>query len=154
MPGGRPTKYRHEYCQELIAHMEKGYSYTTFAGHIGVNPDTLYSWERRFSEFSETKKIALSGSLVFWERLGLEGLFMGSRFKATVWIMNMRNRFGWNNGGRGAQDGYVDPGIEREPFMQAMTKEKALQLLSERCGHGATRHQSLQTVSIGEGSNP
>ena len=130
MPGGRPSKYRPEYCQELMAHMEKGYSYTTFAGHVGVNPDTLYGWERRFPEFSETKKLAMGRSLMFWEQLGLQGLLLGSKFKAGVWILNMRNRFGWSN--RGARDDTVDHAVESTSVAQAMTKEQALSLLNER----------------------
>lgn len=55
---GRPTKFRKEFCQQLIDHMSQGLSFDTFAGRISVNPDSLYEWVKKFPIFSEAKKIA------------------------------------------------------------------------------------------------
>lgn len=97
--GGRPTKYRPEYCAALLKHMgEDGLSYETFAAVIGVNVDTLYAWEGRFPEFSEAKKTAFLKNRLFWEKAGLMG--MAGKipgFNATLWIFNMKNRHGWRD---------------------------------------------------------
>lgn len=93
---GRPTTYKDSYCRELIDFMSKGYSYRAFAGEIGVHFDTLYTWERRYPEFSDAKKRGWVACLYYWEKLGIEGI-KGSngRLNSRLWIINMRNRFGW-----------------------------------------------------------
>lgn len=95
MAGGRPTKYKPEYCEQLIEHMSEGYSYESFAGVIGVAKDTIYQWEKH-QEFSDSKKIAFAKCNVFWERVAMDGMH-DRNFSAPVWIFNMKNRFGWKD---------------------------------------------------------
>ncbi len=49
---GRPTKYEHRFCQMVVDHMEKGFTFDSFAGVISVNRDTLYEWRRKYPDFS------------------------------------------------------------------------------------------------------
>jgi len=56
MPAGAPTLYKPEYCGLLAEHLKSGLSFTSFAGVIFVNPDTLYEWCKVHKEFSETKR--------------------------------------------------------------------------------------------------
>ena len=105
MQGGRPSKYDPEYCMDLIDHMTKGLSFEAFAGLIGCCKDTLYEWVKVYPEFSDAKKIATQKSQLFWESIGIEGLWniQGTKFKsgkslnASVWIFNMKNRFNWSD---------------------------------------------------------
>jgi DNA-binding XRE family transcriptional regulator len=101
---GRPTKYKEEYCDELISHMERGLSYESFAGYIGVSKQTIYDWEKANPEFLDAKKIAFEKCRLFWEELGIDNIIsqsssskdFGSESKSlnsTVWIFNMKNRF-------------------------------------------------------------
>lgn len=95
---GRKTKYKPEYCQELISHMESGYSFESFGAKIGVARDSVYEWTKQFPEFAEAKKMALDKSLLFWERLGMAGVTGKiDGFNSTVWIFTMKNRFGWRD---------------------------------------------------------
>lgn len=95
---GRPTKYKEEYCQMLIDHMAKGFSFESFAGLISVNRDTIYHWETLFPAFSDAKKEAFSKSRLFWEQAGMNGMASGTRdFNAAVWVFNMKNRFNWRD---------------------------------------------------------
>lgn len=97
---GRPTKYKEEYCQKLIEHMESGFSYESFAGLVGVSKQTIYDWEKVNPLFLDSKRIAFEKSRLFWERCGIEGMFMGGKenpFNSTVWIFNMKNRFNWRD---------------------------------------------------------
>lgn len=105
-PFGRPTKYRPEFCQDLIDHMSKGYSYETFGAALydkygkefGVHKDTLYEWEKEHSDFSDAKKVAFMKCQQEWEELGIKGT-QGSfiAFSGSTWIFNMKNRFKWRD---------------------------------------------------------
>lgn len=68
-PGGRPTKYKPEFCAMLIEHMKK-YSFESFAGldEVDVHKETLYEWANAHPEFSEAKKKAFSKNLLRLER--------------------------------------------------------------------------------------
>ena len=72
---GRPTKYKPEYCDELIEFMGdylSPCSFDSFAGKIGINQDTLYEWAKVHKEFSEAKKLAESrGKYVREDRYNL-----------------------------------------------------------------------------------
>lgn len=81
MPVGRPSKYKSEYCQELISHMSQGYSFESFAAVIDVNVDSIYEWLKVHKEFSEAKSIAYNKCLLFWEREGVKGLYSTTRRK-------------------------------------------------------------------------
>ncbi len=97
--GGRPTKFKPEYCEMLIKHMgTSGLSYETFAPTIGVDRDTLYHWETKHPKFSDAKKTALAQNKLFWEKIGLAGMTgQVPGFNATLWIFNMKNRHGWRD---------------------------------------------------------
>lgn len=73
MPGGRPTKYKPEYCQQLIDWMSKGNSFWSFAADVDVCFDTLSEWVRQYPEFSEAKRTGYSKLLKFDEQLALTG---------------------------------------------------------------------------------
>jgi hypothetical protein len=66
---GRPTRYKKEFCQMLIEHMEQGLSFDTFAGVIGVNRDSLYEWKNTHKEFSDAKGIATAKRNLFVEKM-------------------------------------------------------------------------------------
>jgi hypothetical protein len=98
-PVGRPTLYKPEYCEKLIEHMASGLSYECFGATIRVARSTVYEWEK-FPEFSDAKKIAFDQSMLYWERCGNEGMYMGGKdnpFNSTIWIFNMKNRFNWRD---------------------------------------------------------
>lgn len=110
MSFGRPTLYDAKYCQMLIDHMATGLSYEAFAGLIGVSKQTLYDWEKVNPDFLDAKGIGLERGRIFWETLGVkhivnisssEGGKGGSSttvaLNSTVWVFNMKNRFGWRD---------------------------------------------------------
>lgn len=70
MPGGRPSKYKEEYCSLLLEHMEDGLSFASFGAKADVCIDTLYAWTKSHPEFSDAKKRATLRSLLFWEQIG------------------------------------------------------------------------------------
>lgn len=105
---GRPSDYDPIYCQMLIKHMEDGLSFECFAGVIGVCEQTLYNWLKDFPEFLESKNKGKPKSRLFWEKLGRDGavnetikdgdsMTKTQSLNSSVWIFNMKNRFGWRN---------------------------------------------------------
>lgn len=94
--GGRPTKYKPEYCDKAIEVMKRGFSKEAVAGHLDITKDTLYRWVKKHKEFSDSIKKGLEYSRVFWEELGIEMVTAGQGNSAT-WIFNMKNRFHWRD---------------------------------------------------------
>lgn len=96
---GRPTIYKSEYCAKVIEFMSEGYSLEAFAGHIGHHKQTIYEWRDKHQGFGDAIKRGFDACRVFWERQGMNGLFTDkeTKFNATVWIFNMKNRFGWRD---------------------------------------------------------
>lgn len=100
MSRGRPSKYKPEYCQLLIEHMEKGFSFESFAGIVGTCRQTIYTWTEDYPEFLDAKKEASGRCQVFWEEQGLKGLWnqhQGKNLNTSNWIFQMKNRFGWKD---------------------------------------------------------
>jgi hypothetical protein len=90
---GRPTKYKEEYCSQLIEHMSKGHSFESFAGVISINRDTLYEWVSVHTPFSDAKKIGVSKALLALEHIGLDGMTgMIKGFNPAAWIFTCKNR--------------------------------------------------------------
>jgi hypothetical protein len=104
---GRPTKFEEEHCERIIDLMSQGYSIEACAGALGVHKDTIYEWIKVHPEFSDAKRIGESASRYFWEKLGITHVLnvsSGNKFEnestslnSTVWIFNMKNRFGWRD---------------------------------------------------------
>lgn len=96
---GRPPKpFYPEYCELLIQHMDKGYSFEAFGAHANCSKDTLYLWLSEYPDFLDARKEGESKCRRFWEELGIRGIqgeFMG--FGQSVYIFNMKNRFGWRD---------------------------------------------------------
>lgn len=68
-PGaGPPSKYKLEFNQMLIDHMEQGHSFRSFGGVIGVCEDTLHDWAKRHPDFKIAKDIAFSKCVLFIEK--------------------------------------------------------------------------------------
>lgn len=94
-PGGRPSKYRPEYCADLIEHFRQGGSIQGFGGYLyekyvkgktdqngnPVNPmdicpseQTVYAWFDAYPEFLEAKKIGLPLARQFFDELTRRGV--------------------------------------------------------------------------------
>jgi len=96
--GGRPTKYKPEYCELLKEHYKEGLSFDSFGGVVCASRETLYNWTEKYPEFFDTKKQYEPMSWLFWEKMGRSGA-AGKipNFNAAAWIFNMKNRMGWRD---------------------------------------------------------
>ena len=101
---GRPRREcLPEYSEMLIEHMEKGFSFESFAGVLRTGKEQIYRWLEENEEFRNAKKIADMLCLLRWEKIGMAGM-MGKtkdmdikKFNAAIFCFNMKNRFGWRD---------------------------------------------------------
>lgn len=108
MPAGRPTSYEERFCDLLIEHMAKGYSFESFASVTDTCKDTLYEWVKVYPQFSDARKKALDKNRFWWEKQAIENILnkeetekdsegnlrtVKTSINAPIWIFNMKNRF-------------------------------------------------------------
>lgn len=96
----KPDTYKPEYCEMLIEHMKQGYSFDSFTGVIGKCRKTLYNWVDTHPDFKEAKEIAFGKCQMWWEKQAIDGLYNfkdGPTLNQSVWIFNMKGRFGWRD---------------------------------------------------------
>lgn len=94
--GGRPTDYRPEYCEMVVADMAEGYSIGAFAGLIGVARSTIQRWAAENPEFSVALSRGKAARLRQWETAGLKAA--NTQFGGNATII----AFGLSNAGRGS----------------------------------------------------
>jgi len=99
-PGGRPTKYKPEYCQGIIEFFLKPLQskkpelpfFSTYAREIKVNTDTLHEWKKVHPKFSEAYKQCKEIQEEVLAKYGLNG-----GFNATFSIFTAKNILGWRD---------------------------------------------------------
>jgi hypothetical protein len=130
-PGGRPTKYKPEYCQAVIDWMDKEpYTITDegkkspndlptferFAHSIGVAKSTIYKWAETIPEFSDSLKKAGELQEDFWRANSLLGLY-----SPAFTIFAGKNMFGW----RDKQDLDINDTRMAQAILGALSPEDA-----------------------------
>jgi len=93
-PGGRPTDYKPEYCQEAIDLLDKGKSKIQLCRHFRIDRSTLTEWEKVHPEFSSAINRGVGYSEAVWMDKGEDNL-ENKNFNSRLWELNMMNRFGW-----------------------------------------------------------
>ena len=66
-PGGRPTSYRPEFCQRVVALMAEGRSLEGCAALLGVHPDSLNEWQKVHPQFSVAVRAGRAAATTYWE---------------------------------------------------------------------------------------
>lgn len=135
---GRPTKYRPEYCQEIIDFMAEGYSKEAFAGEIDVYVDAIYRWIKKYKAFSKAVKKAEAKCRLHWEELGHDMVVAGQG-NATVWIFNMKNRFNWRDR---SEDEETDKTVTFKIVLDVNDKDNKVQSnvpISAKANRGTTK---------------
>jgi len=88
------------------ADVANGESKAEVAAKLGICRDTMHEWAKRHPEFSDAIKKGEHLSEAWWCKLGRKGAAGEADINPTVWIFNMKNRFGW----RDKQDVTTDGG--------------------------------------------
>ena len=89
---GRPTKYKPEYCEQIVELGKQGYSKARMACAFEVARSTLDDWAAEHKEFYDSITRAREESLAFYEAKAAEGLdAMG--FNSALWGKLMGGMF-------------------------------------------------------------
>ena len=92
MAGGRPTKYKQDYCDLIIEALSEGKSIAAFAADIGVARSSVKEWADAYPEFSNALRIAKAKCSAWWEnearKVALAG---GAPGQATMIIFGLKN---------------------------------------------------------------
>ena len=92
----RPTKYKKELCQQVIDFMYQGMSIEEVCYELMICKQTFYNWCETYPEFLDAKKKGESFSQGWWMKQGRVNM-ENKDFSATLFYMNMKNRFGWKD---------------------------------------------------------
>lgn len=91
-PGGRPSKYKPEYCDMVVADGKLGFSLTAFAASIDVDRDTITEWVSVHPQFSLACKQHKAHRTRLWEekhvKIADEG---GGQGSAAAVIFALKN---------------------------------------------------------------
>lgn len=67
-PVGRPTDFKPQYAEEILALMATGLSLAAAAAELGFHRQRVYEWVEKHPEFADTIKLAKSKRQLFLER--------------------------------------------------------------------------------------
>lgn len=91
-PGGRPSKYKPEFCERVLEMAAEGMSMAEYAAEFGIDRTTLFDWRDRHPEFSTALARAKILEQSWWEcqaRLNVKN----KDFNANLWYRCAASRF-------------------------------------------------------------
>ena len=89
------AKYKPEYADQLPMMFANGESVAEVCLQLGITRRAFYDWVEKYPEFSEAYSEGKLYSESWWNKLGRAGAAGKVDIQPTVWIFNMKNRFGW-----------------------------------------------------------
>ena len=94
--GGRPTKYKEEYCGKAKEFLGRGKSVTQLAAELKVNLDTVYEWAKVHPLFSEALTEGKQLAQAYWEG-ELVNMMYSKEVNSPLVKLYFANRFGWSD---------------------------------------------------------
>jgi len=91
MPAGRPTKYKPEFCETVIAVGEEGGWICEMAEACDVHRSTFDNWCEEHPEFFAALTRAKQKAQAWFERTGRSGMF-ADKFNSALWQKQMSAR--------------------------------------------------------------
>lgn len=91
-PVGRPTKYKPEYCEQIIQLGKEGKSIAQMASFFDVDKASIFRWAEEYDDFRTALARARVHSQNWWEDKAQQNL--ASRdFNAQLWLKSVASRF-------------------------------------------------------------
>lgn len=93
-PVGRPTDYKPEYCERVIALGKEGYSHAQIAAELDVCRNTLYNWADEHPEFLRAITRARDYAQAWFEQIARINMITPTPgFSAPLWAKQVSARF-------------------------------------------------------------
>lgn len=92
MPGGRPSKYKAAYCEQVIDLGREGKSEAQIAACLDIPRTTLRSWGEQHPQFSSALRRAKDLEQAWWEDKAQDNL-ENREFNSALWHKNVASRF-------------------------------------------------------------
>lgn len=97
---GRPRKdltdLPADWYDQVLSEMQEGASLEEIKTLLNISNDLHTRWMKDEEAYSETIKRGIELSKAWWMKQGRTNL-ENKDFSATLWYMNMKNRFGWKD---------------------------------------------------------
>lgn len=115
MPAGQPTKYRPEYCEEIVEYFQERLdklgnggrpelpTFERFSAHLGISTVTLYNWANEHPEFFKAKQRAAA----IQHACLIDGALC-SDFASGPATLAMKNLLGWRDKFEGELNGKAE----------------------------------------------
>jgi len=135
MPPGQPTKYKPEYCQEVVSFLGQGHSVRAFAGQVKVTTESIYTWMHEYPEFSDAVKLGKAACVKWYEQFfkamaaGQIRPIDGGKTNAAAAIFLAKNIIGWKD--RLDIEGQVQLSVEVQHKLEGSTKAELIELAKE-----------------------
>lgn len=98
---GRPAKYTevwgNDHAGEMLGYWADGASLAEVCLAMGIVRTSYYKLCKLSEAFSDADKLGRTNSEAWWVQLGKDGATGEKPVQASVWIFNMKNRFGWRD---------------------------------------------------------
>lgn len=89
---GAPSKYRPEFCKQVVEHCATGASLTSFAAEIDVCRATINVWMAEHEDFLEAVNKAKAKCAAWWERNARMGASGAAKdVNPTLCIFGLKN---------------------------------------------------------------
>jgi hypothetical protein len=111
-------KYKKEFAEQLPAMFANGEDVSEVALLLGVTRRTFYHWIEKHKEFAEAYEQGKLASEAWWCKLGRAGATGKINIQPSVWIFNMKNKFGYRD-----QPTNDDDGQKAQPIKIEIVRE-------------------------------
>lgn len=91
-PVGRPTKYKPEYCEQIIELGKAGKSIAQMASHFDVDKASIFRWSEESEDFRTALARARAHSQTWWENAAQQNMD-NRNFNAQLWLKSVASRF-------------------------------------------------------------
>ena len=90
--GGRPTDYRPQYCQSVIAWGKLGKSKAWICAELDIVDNTMRNWSEAHPEFLQAMELSQKKAQQLWEDIGFDGM-QSKSIDASIYSRSMAARF-------------------------------------------------------------
>lgn len=90
-------KYKKEFAEKLPAMFANGEDVAEVAVLLGVTRKTFYNWVGQHKAFAAAYEQGKLASEAWWCKLGRAGATGKISIQPSIWIFNMKNKFGYRD---------------------------------------------------------